>query len=172
MTAHLPHRLPINATATSFDADGRLWISLGHDWCGRNFGQVIKPKGCALFLIPVIQLVGDWNCSQRYSFVQVSRNTERNRLMRSTFAKLIAAAGLICTFAVATATTSEARDGTGAFAAGVGAGLLGGAAIASVTHSAPGYGYGPSYYAYGSPPYGYRGGWRHHYHPHHNWVYR
>jgi hypothetical protein len=35
--------------------------------------------------------------------------------------------------------------------------LLGGAAIASATHSAPGYGYGPRYYA--NDPYAYRGGW-------------
>jgi hypothetical protein len=95
--------------------------------------------------------------------------------MRSTLAKFIATAGLIGTVAVAFATTSEARDGAGAFAAGVGAGLLGGAAIASGTHSAPGYGYGygPGYYAYGDPPYRYREGWRHHYHdPRRNSVYR
>jgi hypothetical protein len=92
--------------------------------------------------------------------------------MRSTLAEFIATAGLIGTLPVASATTSEARDGAGAFAAGVGAGLLGGAAIASGTHSAPGYGYGPGYYAYGDHLYRYREGWRHHYRPHRNWVYR
>jgi hypothetical protein len=50
---------------------------------------------------------------------------------------------MIGTLAVAIATTPEARDSAGAFAVGVGLGLLGRAAMASATHSAPGYGYGP-----------------------------
>ena len=57
---------------------------------------------------------------------------------------------MIGTLAVALATISKTRDGAGAFAARVG---LGGA---SGTHSAPGYGYGPVYYA--NDAYAYRGG--------------
>jgi hypothetical protein len=85
--------------------------------------------------------------------------------MRSSLVKFTAAAAMIGTLAVASATTSEAREGAGAFAAGVGAGLLGGAAIASGTHNAPGYGYGPGYYAYGDASYRYHEGWRHRYPP-------
>jgi hypothetical protein len=53
--------------------------------------------------------------------------------MRSFLVKFTAAAATIGTLAVAIATTPEARDGAGAFAAGVGVGFLGGAAIASAT---------------------------------------
>ena len=67
--------------------------------------------------------------------------------MKSSLLKFTTAAAMISTLSVAIATTPEARDGAGAFAAGVGLGLLGSAAIASATHSAPGYGYGPRYYA-------------------------
>jgi hypothetical protein len=76
--------------------------------------------------------------------------------MRSSLVKFTTAAAMIGTLAVAIATTPEARDGAGAFAAGVGLGLLGSAAIASATHNAPGYGYGPRYYA--NDAYAYRGG--------------
>jgi hypothetical protein len=76
--------------------------------------------------------------------------------MRSSLVKFTTAAAMIGTLAVVIATTPEARDGAGAFAAGVGVRLLGGAAIASATHSAPGYGYGPRYYA--NDAYVYRGG--------------
>jgi hypothetical protein len=77
--------------------------------------------------------------------------------MRSSLVKFIAAAATIGTLAVAIATIPETRDGAGASVAGLGVGLLGGAAIASATHSAPGYGYGPRYYA--NDPYAYSGGW-------------
>jgi hypothetical protein len=77
--------------------------------------------------------------------------------MRSSLVKVTAAAATIGTLAVAIATTPETRDDAGAFAAGLGVGLLGGAAIASATHSAPGYGYGPRHYA--NDAYAYRGGW-------------
>jgi hypothetical protein len=55
--------------------------------------------------------------------------------MKSSLVKFTTAAAMIGTLAVAIATTPEARDGAGAFA--VGLGLLGSAAIASATHSAP-----------------------------------
>jgi hypothetical protein len=58
-------------------------------------------------------------------------------VMKSSLVKFTTAAAMIGTLAVAIATTPEARDGAGAFAAGVGLGLLGSAAIASATHSAP-----------------------------------
>jgi hypothetical protein len=67
--------------------------------------------------------------------------------MRSSLVKFTTAAAMIGTLAVAIETTPEARDGAGALAASVGVGSLGGVAIASATHSAPGYGYGPRYYA-------------------------
>ena len=70
--------------------------------------------------------------------------------MRSSLVKFAAAAAMIGTLAVALATISKTRDGAGAFAARVG---LGGA---RGTHSAPGYGYGPLYYA--NDAYAYRGG--------------
>ena len=71
--------------------------------------------------------------------------------MRSSLVKFTAAAVMIGTLAVAIVTISKTRDGAaGDFAARVG---LGGA---SGTHSAPGYGYGPLYYA--NDAYAYRGG--------------
>ena len=72
------------------------------------------------------------------------------RSVRSSVVKFTAAAAMIGTLAVAIATISTTRDGAGGFAARVG---LGGA---SGTHSAPGYGYGPLYYA--NDAYAYRGG--------------
>jgi hypothetical protein len=77
--------------------------------------------------------------------------------MRSSLVKFTTAAAMVSTLAVAIATTPEARDGAGAFAASVGLRLLGIAAIASATHSAPGYGYGPRYYP--NDTYAYRGSW-------------
>jgi hypothetical protein len=79
-------------------------------------------------------------------------NIERRgaRSVRSSLVKFTAAAAMIGTLAVAIATISTTRDGAGGFAARVG---LGGA---SGTHSAPGYGYGPLYYA--NDAYAYRGG--------------
>ena len=78
--------------------------------------------------------------------------------MRSSLVRFTTAAAMISTLAVAIATIPEVRDGAGAFSAGLGVGVLGSAAIASATHSAPGYGYGPRYYA--NDAYAYRGGWR------------
>jgi hypothetical protein len=63
--------------------------------------------------------------------------------VRSSLVKFTAAAAMIGTLAVAIGTTSKTRDGAGTFPAGVDVGWLGDAAIASATHSAPGYGYGP-----------------------------
>jgi hypothetical protein len=78
-------------------------------------------------------------------------NIERRgaRSVRSSLVKFTAAA-MIGTLAFAIVTISKTRDGAGAFAARVG---FGGA---SGTHSAPGYGYGPLYYA--NDAYAYRGG--------------
>jgi hypothetical protein len=95
--------------------------------------------------------------------------TREELFMRHSWVKALAAAGLIGTLAIASATPSQARNGAGAFAAGVGVGLLGGAAIASSGYGAyPSYGYAPGYYAYGTP--GHHYGWRHRYR--HGWAYR
>ncbi len=89
--------------------------------------------------------------------------------------RIITAAALIGAVAVASATPSQAGGGrNAAFAAGVGVGLLGGAAVAGSGYGAyPGYGYSPGY-AYSSPGYAryayHGGGWRHRYHRH--WGYR
>ena len=88
--------------------------------------------------------------------------------MHSTLGKIIAASALVGVLAITSAAPSQAAQGrNAAFAAGVGVGLLGGAAVGSGYGAYPAYGgyYGGPRYAYGS-----YGGWhrpyRHRYYRH------
>ena len=74
--------------------------------------------------------------------------------MRSSLVKFTAAAATIGTLAVAIATTPKLRDGAGASVAGLGVAVV--RWRSHCQRDAPGYGYGPRYYA--NDPYAYRGG--------------